>query len=500
MAKNVLEINSSAAKKFLISEEAYSSIGLPPYYTFSNLLQKINTILAEKQLTFEELSKAKKFETINHILFGNKDGKYAWRKFELINPLMYLSLVNIITEESNWKFLQNRFKEFRSNPNIECESIPVLPIFRKKQKAVQISQWVNNIELKSIALSLEYKLLYTTDITDCYGSIYTHTLPWAIHTKETSKDKRGYNDLFGNQIDHHIQAMSFGQTNGIPQGSILMNFIAEIILGYADFLLSEKLAEVLNHKNYHILRYRDDYRIFVNDTNDGEAILKCISEVLSGLGFKLNAEKTSFCSDIVAGSIKKDKISNIELEDIPEKLSKAELIRQILITQKISTEFPNSGTLTRRLSKIHKVTKTNSFSGQQKLITSILIDIAFNSPNSFPLVAGLVSECIASLELKLRKDLIQKIQAKIANLTNIGLIEIWLQRISLGFNFSPKLNEKLCKVISDKSIKIFETGWIDDNSIKTLIDQNIYVNLNRLQKLKKVISKAEVQVFNPYEY
>ncbi len=42
-----------------------------------------------------------------------------------------------------------------------------------------------------------------------------------------------------------------------------MDFIAEIVLGYADTLITTeiKAAKILDYK---ILRYRDDYRIFVN--------------------------------------------------------------------------------------------------------------------------------------------------------------------------------------------------------------------------------------------
>ena len=38
--------------------------------------------------------------------------------------------------------------------------------------------------------------------------------------------------------------MSYGQTNGIPQGTILMDFIAEMVLGYADYLLTERLKDL----------------------------------------------------------------------------------------------------------------------------------------------------------------------------------------------------------------------------------------------------------------
>ena len=162
---------------------------LPPYFVFDKVLSDIEKSFSG-ELAPKDLNEAKKNETVNHILYGNKDGKYAWRKYELINPLLYVSLVNVVTEKSNWKVLQDRFKEFKKDTNIECESVPVLPTSKSKQKAIQISQWVNNIEKKSIALSLEYNFLYQTDIADCYGSVYTHSLSWAIHTKAVSKNKR----------------------------------------------------------------------------------------------------------------------------------------------------------------------------------------------------------------------------------------------------------------------------------------------------------------------
>ena len=57
---------------------------------------------------------------------------------------------------------------------------------------------------------------------------------------------------------------------------------------------------------YHILRYRDDYRIFVNDSKSGENYFKNFSwKTLMGLGMRLNAEKTMGSDDIISSSIKK---------------------------------------------------------------------------------------------------------------------------------------------------------------------------------------------------
>lgn len=498
MSKNVLTLNANDAKKFFLDQEAYSNIELPPYFSFGKTISTIDRKFKDSILTANDLKGAKNYETVNHVLYGNKDGKYAWRKYELIHPLIYVSLVNTITQKDNWKALQNRFTEFQQNKSIECESIPVLKVNKLKQKASQVSQWVEHIEKKSVALALDYRFLYQTDITDCYGSIYTHTIPWAIHTKQSAKKKRNYDDLFGNKIDHHIQAMSCGQTNGIPQGSILMDFIAEIVLGYADTMILERLNDQLNNRKFHILRYRDDYRIFVNDISDGDIVLKCISEVLIEFGFRLNTGKTCHCDDIITGSIKPDKLEIIKYGSVPSKLSKKGLVDQLLIVQQISKRFPNSGTLKLRLSRILDAVRNTDFYYQQELVASLLIDVAYNNPNTFPVIASLVSSCISKLSVKAKKELLIRIEEKMCNLSNIGLIEIWMQRIAIRFKFKLSLREKLCKIVYGDDENIFMNDWITDGSVKSLVDDRSYINKEKIGKMKTVIDKKEVQLFNMY--
>jgi hypothetical protein len=46
---------------------------------------------------------------------------------------------------------------------------------------------------------------------------------------------------------------------------VLMDFIAEMVLGYID----ERLSQCLDKKmDYRIIRYRDDYRIFTNSKKE----------------------------------------------------------------------------------------------------------------------------------------------------------------------------------------------------------------------------------------
>lgn len=222
------------------------------------------------------------YEDVNHKILIKKDAKYSYRPIQLINPYLYYLLVNAITNRGSWKEIKDRFTKL-SVPNIEVTSIPkVKEKMDKSHLSASVISWWENVEQRSIELALSYRYLFVTDITNCYGSIYTHTIAWALMGKDKAKDKRNKIGLLGNMIDYCIRSMQYGQTNGIPQGSVLSDFIAEMILAYADKILSEKLR-LKNISDYYIIRYRDDYRVFCNSKEDIERIDFFLQEVLSEL-------------------------------------------------------------------------------------------------------------------------------------------------------------------------------------------------------------------------
>ena len=258
--RSIIDLSHEEAREFLLKQESYLTLDLPPYFQFGNLLEDIATLLHKQPISDPRQSRA--FDHVNHILLNNKDGKYAWRPIELIHPVLYVSMVNTMTRRNNWKKICDRFRFFQQDSRIQCLSLPVESLTNQTDKAEQISGWWQDVEQQSIALSLDYEILVRTDIVDCYASMYTHSIAWAIHTKQKAKAKehRRNPSLVGNFIDSNIQNMHRGQTNGIPQGSVLMDFIAEMVLGYAD----NELLQRVNSQNiidYQILRYRDDYRI-----------------------------------------------------------------------------------------------------------------------------------------------------------------------------------------------------------------------------------------------
>lgn len=258
--RSLLEMTAKQARQFLLKPESYCGIDLPTYFTFNRLLSAVSKEIGGKLLSSMS-ARPRDCEGVNYAMLSNKDGRHAWRPLQLIHPALYVSLVERITEAKQWKVIRDRFGEFQALEYFNCLSIPIQAATRRLDKAAQILKWWQGIEQGSIELAIEFDYVFHADISDCYAAIYTHSIAWAIHGKNVAKAKRKDTGLIGNVIDSHIQDMRHGQTNGIPQGSVLMDFISELVLGYADLELGARLKDA-GISDFRILRYRDDYRIF----------------------------------------------------------------------------------------------------------------------------------------------------------------------------------------------------------------------------------------------
>ena len=303
--RSVLELTAFQARSFFLKPESYCRLDLPPYFDFGRVLRPVEKLLSGKSLANFKL-KPRSFEDINYTIYSNKDGRYAWRPFQLIHPVIYVDLAHLMTEPKAWAEIQSRFADFANDPRLRCLSIPQESLTKRKDQGAQILHWWQGIEQASIQLALDFNYVLHADIADCYASVYTHSVAWAVHGKPKAKANKHDQALIGNAIDGRIQDMQNGQTNGIPQGSVLLDLIAELVLGYADLALSRRLDKD-KISDFQILRYRDDYRIFVNDSQVGEIILKALTEILIALGLKLNVSKTTGAQAVVGSSLKIDK-------------------------------------------------------------------------------------------------------------------------------------------------------------------------------------------------
>lgn len=502
--KRILELTSTEARAFLLKPESYANFDLPSYIDFEKIINDVsNSIGNQKLADIAEPDPARNnkpkrpsdFDNVNYVLLNNKDGKYAWRPFSLIHPVLYVLLVNEVTEAKNWGDLQARFRLFQANPKIVSLGIPIVSEGDQSDKAEQISSWWRNVEQESISLGLEFDYIAHTDISECYGSIYSHSIAWAIHDKGDAKKRRNDLDLLGNKIDRSLQAMSNGQTNGIPQGSTLMDFISEILLGYADLLLTEKI-DGLGITNYKILRYRDDYRIFVNSPPDAEAILKAITDILIDLGLRLNPQKTFISDNVVRDSVKPDKLFWSSNGRVSKNLRE-----QLQILHGLAERFPNSGTLRKLLTAYNERIK-NLRSTPENLfaMAAIVIDIALKNPSAVSYCAAILSHFVLLMENEPDKaKVIVGIERKFDLIPNTGLLQLWLQRITLKTGLATNYSECLCKKVVDSTLVVWNSDWLKLD-FRAIVDTTSIVSQEKLVKLGAVIEPSEVGLFVSFSY
>lgn len=488
----LIELSNTASRAHLLKGSSYFNGDFPKYISFEPILNGVAALLGTGGYQPFKKSAPHLLPSVNYTFTANKDGRLAWRPFELIHPVLYVSLVNAITESASWASIQARMAEFQGGI-VECCSAPVVSTDHQTDTATQVKSWWQTVEQRSIAYSLQFSNLLHTDVTDCYGALYTHSIAWALHGQTKAKSGKKDASLIGNTIDTHIQAGRYGQTNGISQGSVLMDFVAETVLGYVDSQINNELGNIADVK---ILRYRDDYRIFANTQECAEEVLKVISDKLRTIGMRLGVSKTISCRNVVEGSIKPDKLAGIELQDLGTTNAKT-LQKQLLRLHAFGQRYPNSGALKRLVSEFHvNVSKQVECPDDLSVQVAIATDIACVSPSTFPAVAGILSHLIALAPATEKSSLWTSVHSKMAKIPYNGYLEVWLQRVtkpkSIAMQFQSA--EALCQIVNGGKPKLWDNTWLNGTAIKDALDVSKIV-VSDASDVTEVVQPEEVQLF-----
>ena len=128
------------------------------------------------------------------------------------------------------------------------------------------------------------KYVLFTDVGQFYPSLYTHAIPWALHTKAVAKANR--NNTKGDDIDRELRGGQGGQTIGIPIGPDTSFVVAEIVLTAVDGLVKQKVP------NYRGLRYLDDYEAAFPTRAEAEEAQGHLEGALGDFELVINPFKT----------------------------------------------------------------------------------------------------------------------------------------------------------------------------------------------------------------
>jgi reverse transcriptase-like protein len=208
------------------------------------------------------------------------------RPLKIPNPVSYFVLAELIA--NNWTTVRNHTWTARLSASrpyvIRRSSRAVVPRYRYSELA----------RLRALRRR-GARYLLRTDIDQFYPSIYTHAVPWALHTKAACRAAlltpgRGMT-LVGNQIDKALQCMGDGQTHGIPIGPDSSLVVAEILLSSVDQSLLSSYPNLISG-----FRYVDDYELSFAKLSEAEQILTELQGLLAEYGLIVNPRKTALVS------------------------------------------------------------------------------------------------------------------------------------------------------------------------------------------------------------
>ena len=201
------------------------------------------------------------------------------RIFSTPNPLFFIDAA------SYFKRYRNQIDECLKKSDYSC-SIPEFD--NDNERFVRIHSHAEFNQVKRSKLS-NFRFIVKTDIARFYSSIYTHSIPWAVHGKAASKKDKDKNstDIFTNKLDYLIRQSQDQQTIGIPVGPDTSKIICELIAGAVD----EEFKKLAGDKVVGV-RLVDDIYLGANSRDEAEKILRDYQHALRQYELDINENKT----------------------------------------------------------------------------------------------------------------------------------------------------------------------------------------------------------------
>lgn len=507
--KTIFDLSADEALDFLMQNDRYVTTEMPEYLNFDPVLAFAREHIADtsidkclKDINPENMSDA------NYDIMLNKDGRYAVRVLSLSNPFLYYLLAREICTPEHWAAILDDFKVFGSAPHIQAVGIPVIPADKENfHKATTILNWWSRFEQMAVKLSLDYRYMFVSDITNCYGTIELQTVEKALSRKGTASEVDVKTDIV-----RILTMLRQGRNIGLPQGSTLYDIVAEIVLGYSDMLLREALERDGITEGYEILRYRDDYKVFANDKDLLERISYTLQHVLEGLNLRLNSAKTRISDSIITDSIKPDKLAYIYNTPIYNNKKCCDfdgIQKQLLFILQFGRQYPNCGQMRMLLSKlstwieeyIENVAKNQKSKAKPKVeakpgeedaedkktqkrpgtiiedimaMSAIAAQIAAENLNSAHYALKVISQMLSTISAEQvengkqasKDEIVTKVLNRLGSMQNSDYLKIWLQNLAVkaeykgDYSFADEKGNGLCHLVCGADANLWNNSFL----------------------------------------
>ena len=197
----------------ITKDEIFS--GLLGYGLFSDRLPPFLT--SEKYLihAISNPFSNKKYDS-QYIFYDNYRNINIPRILAIPTPFAYENLCRVISE--NWELLQAYFADKTSNNSYKISRIHIRKLAKTNALfKMNYDKWKID-GFPEPDLLIDKKYLVKADISNCFPSMYTHSLAWALATKPIAKQNSRNPDEWYNKIDTYSQKIKDKETHGFLIG------------------------------------------------------------------------------------------------------------------------------------------------------------------------------------------------------------------------------------------------------------------------------------------
>ncbi len=353
------------------------------------------------------------------------------RKLFLINPIPFCQLANCIA--INWDFILQKIKRSKLSLSIPTEKDDV-------NRALTPECNQSDLVEHRAHLRVAHGYMLITDISQFYPSLYTHSVPWALHGKKEAKTNRD-KSLLGNKLDRLIRNGQDGQTLGIPVGPDISLILAEIVASAVDDELQKEHKEKIVG-----FRYYDDYELVFETSTEAELVLESLQRHLGNYELALNPRKTQILS--LPCQLEATWVHKIRTFVIREGDSqRSDLIHFFETVFEFAKIYPNEHIVKYALTRLYgnklQIIEKNWF-----LIEDLLLHAIMAEPGGIPAVARVLLEQ-KEMGRKIDNDLIGKTLSLLiykhgvkGNASEVA----WALWLTLALNI--KLDKRVTKILS----------------------------------------------------
>ncbi len=218
------------------------------------------------------------------------------RRLGIPHPVPYTKLVLHIRD--HWDDLVKK---------LASESSQITPQYHADGRVIQMD-YIDHVDEhgKYTRLAQGNEYMVKADVSNCFPSIYSHALDWALRTKPAAKSDRDRRK-WQSRLDEYSRNCVNQESKGLLIGPAVSNILAELVLQRVD----ERLA------SYSYVRYIDDYTAYFPTRDEAEQFLVDLQRALSEYRLDLNTRKTYIKSlrEGVADAWMAEVLSHIPADD-----------------------------------------------------------------------------------------------------------------------------------------------------------------------------------------